>query len=65
MLYEVITGTPYFGVEYSLNHLQLNKEIKKNIILKHYHTGHMIYLPKDAMPQFKADLADFIKAQLQ
>ncbi len=54
-------ATVFYGVEHSINHLGLTPEIKKNIIMKYYEAGHMMYTHPPSMAQFKKDVADFIR----
>ncbi len=53
-------ATVFYGVEHSINHLGLTKEIKENIIMKYYEAGHMMYTHPPSMEQFKKDVANFI-----
>jgi carboxypeptidase C (cathepsin A) len=54
-------ATPFYGVEYTINHLHLPKEIKKNIIMEYYEAGHMMYTHEPSLVKFKQDLAEFMK----
>jgi len=54
-------ATPYFATEYTLNHMQLNSELKLNITSKVYPGGHMMYLNMYNLISLKNDLADFYK----
>lgn len=53
-------ATPFYGVEYSIDHLGLEKEIKSNIIMKYYEAGHMMYTHRPSLEQFKKETAEFI-----
>ncbi|MDX1629846.1 MAG: carboxypeptidase, partial [Fulvivirga sp.] len=53
-------ATVFYGVEYSINHMGLDAELKKNIIMKYYEAGHMMYTHKPSMEQFKSDVDQFI-----
>jgi|GEM_PF-1644626 len=53
-------ATPFYGVEYSIDHLELEKEIKANIIMKYFEAGHMMYTHRPSMDLFKKESADFI-----
>ena len=52
---------PYFSIDYCLDQLQLHKGLKKNIIRKYYHAGHMVYTPGDDLVRFNNDVKDFIR----
>ena len=54
-------ATVFYGVEHSIDHLGLRPEIKKNIIMKYYEAGHMMYTHQPSLEKFKADVAEFIQ----
>ena len=54
-------ATVFYGVEHSINHMGLTKEIKDNITMKYYEAGHMMYTHQPSLEKFKKDVADFIK----
>ena len=54
-------ATPFHGVEYTIDHLRLEKNIKANIIMKYYDAGHMMYTHKPSLEKFKADIAEFLR----
>lgn len=53
-------ATPFYGVEYTIDHMELEKEIKANIIMKYYEAGHMMYTHRPSLEQFKRETAEFI-----
>jgi carboxypeptidase C (cathepsin A) len=53
-------ATPFYGVEYTINHLGLPPEAKKNIIMKYYEAGHMMYVNPASLAKFKKDIGGFI-----
>ena len=57
-------ATPFYNVEYTIDHLGLTPEIKKNIIMKYYEAGHMMYTHEESLKMFKKDLAAFIDSTL-
>lgn len=54
-------ATPFFAVEYSIDHLELEKSIKANIIMKYFEAGHMMYTHRPSQEQFKKEVAQFIQ----
>jgi len=52
-------ATPYFATEYTLSHLFLSPEYKKNISMTYYHGGHMMYTIKDCLILFTRDVRSF------
>jgi carboxypeptidase C (cathepsin A) len=55
-------ATPFFGTEYTMEHLGLEKKLRGNIEMKYFESGHMMYLHPPALTAFKAAVAGFIKA---
>lgn len=53
-------ATIFYGVEYSINHMNLSPELKKNIIMEYYEAGHMMYTHLPSMRKFKMDVDKFI-----
>ena len=53
-------ATVFYGVEYSINHMGLDAELKKNIIMKYYEAGHMMYTHKPSLEKLKKDVDAFI-----
>ena len=52
-------ATPFFGTEYDINHIPMNKTTAANISFKYYPSGHMIYLNPDALSSLVGDLDTF------
>jgi len=55
-------STLFFAGEYELNHLNLPPELRKNIEIKHFMTGHMVYVNEDALKQLHDAFASFVTA---
>jgi|TARA_R110000737_G_scaffold157205_1_gene185728 carboxypeptidase C (cathepsin A) len=53
-------ATVFYGVEYSINHMSLDSELKKNIIMEYFEAGHMMYTHKPSMEKFKKVVDEFI-----
>ena len=53
-------ATVFYGVEHSINHMGLDAELKKNISMKYYEAGHMLYAHKPSIQQMKKDIDGFI-----
>jgi len=58
-------ATPHFATEYTVAHLGLNPALRKNIALKRYRSGHMMYLETGALAQLKRDVEEFIGETLK
>jgi carboxypeptidase C (cathepsin A) len=58
-------ATPYYATLYTLSHMNLDPEVKPNIRLEEYPTGHMIYIDYAAMLQLKDHVSSFIKDAIE
>ena len=58
-------ATPFYGTEYTFNHLGLEKKIKDNITMKYYEAGHMMYIHNPSAAAFKKDVSNFIAGALK
>jgi carboxypeptidase C (cathepsin A) len=58
-------ATPYFATEYTFDHLGLDPSLQRNITMRYYEAGHMMYIHLPSLKQMKADLADFIAQALK
>jgi carboxypeptidase C (cathepsin A) len=57
-------ATPYFAANYSMDHMNLPDEYRKNISYATYESGHMVYLREQGLVKMKKDFADFLDATL-
>ncbi len=53
-------ATPFFGTEYTIDHMGLENKIRANIEMKYYDAGHMMYISPESGKAYKNDLAGFI-----
>jgi carboxypeptidase C (cathepsin A) len=58
-------ATVFYGVEYTIDHMGLPKEIKDNIIMKYYEAGHMMYIHQPSLEKFRKDVSEFIQTSLK
>jgi carboxypeptidase C (cathepsin A) len=54
-------ATPFFGTEYTLNHLALDPSVRSHVEFGYYTSGHMVYHNDDARRALKADLVRFYR----
>ncbi len=54
-------ATPYFAVDYELNHMGIRPEMHQNISWQFYHAGHMLYIDKESHAKMKRDITEFIR----
>lgn len=52
-------ATPYFTAQYDIEHMFLRPETRKNIKFYFYESGHMYYIHKPSLIQFKKDVDEF------
>jgi carboxypeptidase C (cathepsin A) len=53
-------ATPFFATEFTMTHLELPAELQKNVTLKYYNAGHMMYLQDDDRVHLHDNIAAFI-----
>jgi carboxypeptidase C (cathepsin A) len=57
-------ATPYFAANYSIDHLDLSADYRKNISFATYPAGHMVYIDGDSHAKMKKDLVEFMDKSL-
>jgi len=55
-------ATPFMESEYTVDHLGLPENIRKNIKHQYYEAGHMMYLHDEDLSKLKKNIASFIEA---
>ncbi|MGB6363961.1 MAG: peptidase S10 [Thermoanaerobaculia bacterium] len=55
-------ATPYFATEYTFKHLGLDPDLRDQVSMGYYESGHMMYIHKPSLIQLKSDLAEFIRS---
>jgi carboxypeptidase C (cathepsin A) len=56
---------PFYPVEWTIAHLKVSDEIKKNnISTGYYEAGHMVYIDQPSAAKYHADLVKFVQASL-
>jgi carboxypeptidase C (cathepsin A) len=58
-------ATPYFTAMYDIEHMMLRPEQRKNVKIYTYEAGHMYYIHKPSMVQFKKDVDEFYDFSLK
>ena len=53
-------STMFFASEIELNHLNLPPELRGNIEIRHFLTGHMVYVNEEGLKQLHAAFAQFV-----
>ena len=56
---------PFYPMEWTIAHLKVSDEIKKNNISSgYYEAGHMVYIDQPSAAKYHADLVKFVQASL-
>lgn len=51
---------PYFATVYTVNHLGLEPELKKNVTAEFYNAGHQMYTDLPSLKKLRRDVSEFI-----
>jgi len=57
-------ATPFFATDYTLSHMEMAPEIRKNVTQRYYLGGHMMYHVKESREQLYRDVTEFIHSAL-
>ena len=55
-------ATPFNGIEYTVQHMHLEPEFRKNISFAYYEAGHMVYIDERAHHKLHTDVDNFIES---
>ena len=55
-------ATPFFATEYTVDHLGLEPELRDNISMSYYESGHMMYIRKPALLRLRRNVEAFIES---
>jgi carboxypeptidase C (cathepsin A) len=58
-------ATPYLASDYTVNHLNLPPELRKNITRTYYPAGHMMYHDAGSRRQLDEDVSGFIRTAMK
>jgi carboxypeptidase C (cathepsin A) len=58
-------ATPFYGIEYTVDHMHLEPSVKKNVSFKYYESGHMVYIDEKAHHKLHEDIDNFIESSYQ
>jgi carboxypeptidase C (cathepsin A) len=54
-------ATPFYGIEHTVNHLDLDASIRDNITIEYFEAGHMMYVEEDSRAKWKRVVDTFIE----
>ena len=55
-------GTPFYATEYTFSHLGLPADLRDNVTMAYYESGHMMYVREHDLTKLHTDVAAFIRA---
>jgi carboxypeptidase C (cathepsin A) len=55
-------ATPFFAMEYTVDHLGLPEKLQSHIRMNYYDAGHMMYLREEDLAKLKSNVAGFIES---
>jgi len=55
-------ATPFAATRYTFARMQLDPDLRKNISMDYFETGHMVYIDRKAQARLKKDVDEFIRA---
>jgi carboxypeptidase C (cathepsin A) len=55
-------ATPYAATGYTIDHLELPPDVRRNVVAAYYPAGHMMYLHEPSLAKFRQDLLAFFQA---
>jgi carboxypeptidase C (cathepsin A) len=57
-------ATPFYPVEWTLAHMRVSDQVKREFQTGYYASGHMVYIDLAVAAKYHADLEKFVKASL-
>lgn len=58
-------ATPFYAAEYTISAMNLDPQLRKNVSVEYYESGHMMYIEKNSLKKLKDDAAAFIQMSLR
>ena len=55
-------ATPFFAVEYTVDHMALPGELRANVEHRYYRAGHMMYVLEDELLALRRNVVEFIRS---
>src|SRR5436190_1898491 len=54
-------ATPYYAVEYTINHISIDPLLLRNFTTNHYEAGHMMYIDEKSLGKLHSDVDKFMQ----
>lgn len=58
-------ATPYFAMEYTMAQMRLAPEVRRNVVMDYFASGHMMYIEESSMVKMRAGMRGFIDMALR
>jgi carboxypeptidase C (cathepsin A) len=58
-------ATPYYAVEYTLNHISIDPLLLKNFSSSYYEAGHMMYIDEKSLTKLHSDIEKFMQDSMR
>ncbi len=58
-------ATPFCAAEWTVDHMQLDPELRGNVSFARYEAGHMMYVHEPSIKQLRKDLGEFMELALR
>jgi carboxypeptidase C (cathepsin A) len=58
-------ATPYYAVEYTLNHISIDPLLLKNFSTSYYEAGHMMYIDEKSLGKLHSDIDKFMQDSMK
>jgi carboxypeptidase C (cathepsin A) len=58
-------ATPYYAVEYTLNHISIDPLLMKNFSTSYYEAGHMMYIDERSLGKLHTDVEKFMQESMR
>jgi carboxypeptidase C (cathepsin A) len=55
-------ATPFSATRYTFARMQLDPDLRRNVSMDYFETGHMVYIDRKAQARLKKDVDEFIRA---
>lgn len=54
-------ATPYFAIQYTVDHMGIARHLRDNVSYTYYNAGHMMYIDREERGKLKSDIAAFVR----
>ncbi len=58
-------ATPFYAAEYTVSAMNLDPQLRRNVLFAYYEAGHMMYIEKNSLKKLKDDATAFIQSSMR